>query len=90
MCDAADWFDPEFERIILHELEEEPRFHRKQWEFAQIFRTLQTLGFLSAKSRGLSMGGGKERLSYAVLGEVTTGACWIDNATVQIAVSRSV
>jgi hypothetical protein len=36
------------------------------------------------------MGGGKERLSYAVLGEVTTGACWMDNATVQIAVSRSV
>ena len=66
LCDATDWFDPEFERIIRAELEEEPRFHRKQWEFVQIFRTLQALGFLNAKSRGLSMGGGEERLLYAV------------------------
>ena len=66
LCDAADWFDAEFDRIIRHELEEEPRLHRKQWEFAQIFRTLQALGLLSATSRGLSMGGGEERLLYAV------------------------
>jgi len=66
LCDATDWFDPEFERIIRAELEEEPRFHRKQWEFAQIFRALQALGFLNARSRGLSMGGGTERLLYAV------------------------
>ncbi len=66
LCDATDWFDPEFERIIRSELEEEPRFHRKQWEFAQIFRALQALGFLNANSRGLSMGGGDERLLYAV------------------------
>jgi SAM-dependent methyltransferase len=66
LCDAADWLDPEFERIIRAELAEEPRFHRKQWEFAQIFGTLQALGFLNPTSRGLSMGGGKERLLYAV------------------------
>jgi SAM-dependent methyltransferase len=66
VCDAADWFEPEFERIIREELEEEPRLHRKQWEFAQIFRTLQARGFLNATSRGLSMGGGEERLLYAV------------------------
>ena len=66
VCDAADWLDPEFERIIRAELEEEPRFHRKQWEFAQIFRTLQVRGYLNAASRGLSMGGGEERLLYAV------------------------
>lgn len=66
LCDATDWFDPDFERIIRSELEEQPRFHRKQWEFAQIFRALQALGFLNAKSHGLSMGGGQERLLYAV------------------------
>ena len=66
LCDVTDWFDPEFDRIIRYELEEEPRFHRKQWEFAQIFRALQALGFLNEKTRGLSMGGGKERLLYAV------------------------
>lgn len=66
LCDSADWFDPEFDRIIRIELDEQPRLHRKQWEFAQIFRTLQTLGFLRADARGLSMGGGVERLLYAL------------------------
>ncbi len=66
LCDATDWFEPEFNRIIRSELEEEPRFHRKQWEFAQIFRTLHSLGYLNARSAGLSMGGGEERLLYAV------------------------
>jgi SAM-dependent methyltransferase len=66
LCDAADWSDQEFDRIIRSELAEEPRFHRKQWEFAQIFRALHALGFLNPASRGLSMGGGDERLLYAV------------------------
>lgn len=66
LCDASDWSDPEFDRIVRTELAEEPRFHRKQWEFAQIFRALQALGCLTAASRGLSMGGGDERLLYAV------------------------
>ncbi|HKE86881.1 MAG TPA: class I SAM-dependent methyltransferase [Vicinamibacterales bacterium] len=66
LCDAGDWFDPEFDRIVRTELEEQPRLHRKQWEFAQIFRALRTLGFLRANARGLSMGGGVERLLYAL------------------------
>lgn len=66
LCDAADWFDPRFDRIIRTELSEEPRLHRKQWEFAQIFRVLDAQGFLNGRSRGLSMGGGDERLLYAV------------------------
>jgi SAM-dependent methyltransferase len=66
LCDAADWCDPVFDRIIRDELAEEPYFHRKQWEFAQIFRALQAHGFLNGRSRGLSMGGGDERLLYAV------------------------
>src|SRR6185436_19840667 len=56
LCDAADWFDPEFDRIVRAELEDPPRLHRKQWEFAQIFRALQGLGRLNPQSRGLSMG----------------------------------
>jgi SAM-dependent methyltransferase len=67
LCDAADWFDPEFDRIVRTELAEEPRLHRKQWEFAQIFRALQSVGVLNGTSRGLSMGGGMERLLYAVV-----------------------
>lgn len=67
LCDGADWFDPAFERVIRDELEETPRFHRKQWEFAQIFRSLEVHGCLGARARGLSMGGGHERLLYAVV-----------------------
>ena len=66
LCDAFDWFDPEFDRIVSAELEDPPRLHRKQWEFAQIFRALQGLGCLNPRSSGLSMGGGHERLLYAV------------------------
>lgn len=67
LCDAVDWLDPEFNRIIRTELREEPRPHRKQWEFAQIFRALQALGRLEGTSRGLSMGGGQERLLYSIV-----------------------
>jgi len=66
LCDAADWFDPEMQRVIIEELHETPRFHRKQWEFAAIFRALQQHGLLDGESLGLSMGGGKELLLYAI------------------------
>jgi len=66
LCDAADWCDPLFDRVIRVELAEEPRFHRKQWEFAQILRTLEAHGLLNGTSHGLSMGGGDERLLYSV------------------------
>ena len=66
VCDAADWFDPAMLRLIREELEELPRFHRKQWEFALILRALAELGLLSDDRVGLSMGGGRERLLYAV------------------------
>ncbi|RMI09572.1 MAG: class I SAM-dependent methyltransferase [Calditrichaeota bacterium] len=66
VCDAADWFDPEVLRIIHQELEEAPRFHRKQWEFAMIYLALQTYGMLQPHSVGLSMGGGTERVLYSI------------------------
>jgi SAM-dependent methyltransferase len=66
VCDAADWFDPALLRIIREELQEVPRFHRKQWEFAIILRVLESQGMLDGTHTGLSMGGGRERLLYAV------------------------
>lgn len=66
VCDAADWFDPALLRIIREELEEVPRFHRKQWEFALILRALESERMLDGTRTGLSMGGGRERVLYAV------------------------
>jgi ubiquinone/menaquinone biosynthesis C-methylase UbiE len=66
ICDAADWFDTEFHSIVINELKESPRFHRKQWEFAMIFLALKKLGFLNANMTGLSLGGGNERVLYSI------------------------
>lgn len=66
ICDAADWFDPELIDVITTELEETPRLHRKQWEFGMIFLTLKKLGMITPDSRGLSMGGGNERVLYSL------------------------
>src|SRR5512135_1736049 len=66
MCDAADWFRPELLEIITNELREVPRFHRKQWESAMIFLALRRLGKLRPANTGLSMGGGKELILYAL------------------------
>jgi len=66
VCDAGDWFRPELGRIILEELQEPPRFHRKQWEFAVIYRALEAAGLLDGTREGISFGSGTERLLYAL------------------------
>jgi SAM-dependent methyltransferase len=66
VCDAADWFGGALLGLIRSELRELPRFHRKQWEFAMILRALRAQGVLREGRSGLSMGGGRERLLYAV------------------------
>jgi len=66
ICDASDWFDTEFHSVIVNELKEPPRFHRKQWEFAMIFLALKKLGFLNQNMNGLSLGGGNERVLYSI------------------------
>jgi SAM-dependent methyltransferase len=66
VCDAADWFDPGFMRIVGQELRELPRFHRKQWEFAMVFQALAARGLLHGSAEGLALGGGRERLLYAL------------------------
>ena len=66
ICDAADWFDEEFYRVVKDELREDVRFHRKQWEFAMIFLTLKKYDLLNDNKIGLSMGGGNERVLYSI------------------------
>ncbi|MBK6912349.1 MAG: class I SAM-dependent methyltransferase [Ignavibacteriales bacterium] len=66
ICDSADWFEPEFNRIIREELEEVPKFHRKQWEFAMIYYILEKQGLISEDKIGLSVGGGYERVLYSI------------------------
>lgn len=70
ICDAADWFDPEIKLIIENELKEPARFHRKQWEFAMIFLTLQKFGLLKNQKVGLSLGGGNERVLYSIANHI--------------------
>ena len=66
ICDAGDWFDPEFNQVVADELKETVRFHRKQWEFAMIFLALKKYGFLTEDKIGLSVGGGNERVLYSI------------------------
>jgi SAM-dependent methyltransferase len=66
VCDVADWFDPELAGVIESELQEFPRFHRMQWEFAVLFLALRRHGLLGEERTGLSMGAGRERLLYSV------------------------
>jgi len=70
VCDAADWFDADLAAVIDRELREPARFHRKQWEFGMIFLALKRQGVLRGNAHGLSMGGGRERLLYAVANHV--------------------
>lgn len=70
VCDAADWFDPEVQNIIINELREPSRFHRKQWEFAMIFLALQKLHLLNDSATGLSLGGGNERVLYSIANHI--------------------
>ena len=70
ICDAADWFDQDFQRIVAEELREPAKFHRKQWEFAMIYMALENLGYLKNDKLGLSMGGGCERVLYSIANKV--------------------
>jgi hypothetical protein len=74
VCDIADWFTQDLDRIIANEIRELPRFHRKQWEFAKIFQTLRDMGVLHPDSVGISFGAGRERLMYALAPHV--GRLW--------------
>lgn len=70
ICDSADWFDPGFLKIITDDLRSKPILHRKQWEFAMIYRVLNDAGLLNDSSTGIAFGAGKERLIYSVMQKV--------------------
>ena len=67
LCDSADWFDPEFRDIVINNLRTQPRLHRKQWEFAMIFRVLKDAGLLNDQSEGIAFGAGQELLIFSVM-----------------------
>jgi SAM-dependent methyltransferase len=69
-CDALDWADPDFGRILAEELRRPPAFQRKQWEWVMIYRALEQRGMLRPDARGIVFGAGREPLIFALAGKV--------------------
>ena len=65
VCDIHDFFHPEIDRILRHELRSVPFGSRRAWEFGMIYRAVEKKGKLHRKADGLGMGAGTERLIYA-------------------------
>lgn len=65
-CDALDWADPDFARILAEELRRPPAFQRKQWEWVMIYRALEAAGVLRPDARGIVFGAGREPLIFAL------------------------
>jgi len=65
-CDALDWADPDFARILAEELQRPPAFQRKQWEWVMIYRALEAAGALRPDARGIVFGAGREPLIFAL------------------------
>jgi SAM-dependent methyltransferase len=74
VCDVADWFSGDLHSVIVNELRDLPRFHRKPWEFAQTFIALRDLGVLRPDAVGISFGAGTDHLLYALLPHI--GRLW--------------
>jgi hypothetical protein len=55
-------FDTEPYRFWCDAIREQPRYHRKQWEFCYILQALSTAGALAPGRRGLGFGVGQEPL----------------------------
>lgn len=70
ICDSADWLDSELHKVIVKNLRMKPRLHRKQWEFAIIFRALKEAGVLNENSEGIAFGAGQEVLIYSIMEQV--------------------
>lgn len=61
LCKAKDWQSGWFNRWIA-ELNEAPRFHRKQWEFIYIMQALWERGCIKKGNKGLVFAVGSEPL----------------------------
>lgn len=60
-CSAADFLDPRFTATSLL-LRNQPRFHRKLWEFVYVHHQLDAAGVLAPGRRGVGFGVGTEPL----------------------------
>lgn len=62
---SAQFLEEHYPRLVA-ELGEEPKLHRKQWEFVWILRVLEARGLLSPGRIGLGFGVGREPLVAAI------------------------
>lgn len=61
-CTASQFTEPAY-TYWAKAIKEQPRLHRKQWEFCFILQVLAREGMLAPQTRGLGFGVGKEPLS---------------------------
>jgi 2-polyprenyl-3-methyl-5-hydroxy-6-metoxy-1,4-benzoquinol methylase len=61
ICTASQFYSPLYKKWC-ELFREEPKMHRKQWEFVYILQALESTGMLTPKMRGLGFGCGKEPL----------------------------
>ncbi len=91
LCTQREYLDPVY-GVWCETMGEHPRWHRKQWEFVFICRTLAERGFLRPEMRGVGFGVGQEPLpavfakhGVAVLAtdmaaEAASVAGWVETA----------
>jgi 2-polyprenyl-3-methyl-5-hydroxy-6-metoxy-1,4-benzoquinol methylase len=60
---TTDQFNENHYTRFLNEIRQEHKYHRKQWEFIYILRSLEQLGLLAEGVTGLGFGCGKEPLA---------------------------
>jgi len=61
LCKAKDWYSEWFKRWCK-ELNEPPRYHRKQWEFVYVMQSLWERGCIANGNKGLVFAVGSEPL----------------------------
>lgn len=61
LCKAKDWYTDWYKKWCA-EIQETPRFHRKQWEFVYILRALEERACIGKGKRGLAFAVGTEPL----------------------------
>jgi 2-polyprenyl-3-methyl-5-hydroxy-6-metoxy-1,4-benzoquinol methylase len=64
-CTAAQFKESHYLRLA-NEIRQEPRFHRKQWEYIYILRALEQFDLLRAEATGIGFGCGKEPLAVVM------------------------
>src|SRR5262245_38410065 len=70
LCDAKDWSDPHISYVIRNVLGQNAFLYSRQWEYAHVFAALARRNLLGADRVGISLGAGREPLTYAVANAV--------------------